>query len=56
MSKNEKWVYRDGKLTGKVTTRSDSKGNTEVIRQKAHSGTFGGRNATSVTSRTRYTK
>ena len=56
MPKNEKWVYRDGKLKEKVTTRTDSKGNRESVRQKAYSGPLGGRHATSVTSRTKYTK
>jgi hypothetical protein len=56
MAKDEKWVYRNGKLTEKVTTETDSKGNREVTRQKAYTDCFGGRNATSITSRTKITK
>jgi hypothetical protein len=56
MGKNEKWVYRNGKLTGKVTTKTDSKGNKEVIHQKAYTDILGGRQATSITSRTKYSK
>lgn len=56
MAKDEKWVSRNGKLTEKVTTRTDSKGNREVTRQNAYRDCFGGRNATSVTSRTKYSK
>lgn len=53
MSRNEKWVYRNGKLTGKVTTKTYSNGSKEIVRQKAYSDFLGGRNATKVTSRTR---
>lgn len=55
MEKEEKWVYRDGKLEEKVTTKTDSDGNEEEIHQKAYTGTFGNRYATSITSRTKTT-
>lgn len=56
MANKERWIYQDGKLTGKVTTKSQSDGSREIVRQKAHTGVFGGRCATKVTSRTRITK
>lgn len=56
MAKDEKWVYRDGKLREKVTTRTDSRGNREITRQKAYTDWCGGRNATSIISRTKITK
>jgi len=55
MSKDERWVYRGNKLTGKETTYRHSDGCRTVVHQKAHSGVFG-RSATNVTSRIRYTK
>jgi len=56
MSKKEQWQYENGKLKGKVTTKTDSKGNKEVVRQKAFTDSIGGRQAGSVTGRTKYTK
>ena len=56
MGNNERWVYQNGKLTGKITTKSSGDGTREIVRQKAHTGVFGGRCATKVTSRTRITK
>ena len=56
MGNSEKWVYRDKKLVGKITTKSRSDGSREVVRQKAHTGVFGGRCATKVTSRIRIVK
>ena len=56
MGNSEKWVYRDKKLVGKITTKSHSDGSREIVKQKAHTGIFGGRCATKVTSRTRITK
>ena len=55
MSKDEKWVYDDGKLVEKVTTKTDSDGNEEEIHQKAYTGPFDERHATEVTSRTKTT-
>lgn len=56
MAKSEKWVSVNGRLTEKVTTRTSSNGDREITRQKAYRDCFGGRNATSVTSRTKITK
>lgn len=56
MGNREQWVYRDKKLVGKITTKSHNDGSREIVRQKAHSGVFGGRCATKVTSRTKITK
>lgn len=56
METEEKWVYRDGSLEEKVTTKIDSEGNVEEIHQKAYSGPLGDRHATEVTSRIRYTE
>ena len=56
MSSKEKFVYTNGKLTGKITTKTCSNGSKEIIRQKAHSDFLGGRHATSITSKTRITK
>jgi hypothetical protein len=55
MSRDEKWKYVNGKLKEKVTTKTDSRGNREVVRQKASSDLFG-RSAGSVISRTKYTR
>ena len=51
MKRDEKWKYVDGKLKEKT----DSKGNKEVVRQKAHSDFFG-RSAGSIISKTKYTR
>lgn len=56
MSNKEKFVYTNGKLTGKITTKTCSNGSKEIIRQKAHSDFLGGRHATDITSKTRITK
>lgn len=56
MAKDVKWVYRNGKLDSKVTTSTDSRGNREVTRQKANYTLFGNREATRITSRTKYVK
>jgi hypothetical protein len=56
MSRNERrFIYRDGKLAGAVTTKRHSDGSSEVIRQKAQMGLLGPY-ATSITSRTKYKK
>lgn len=56
METEEKWVYRDGSLEEKVTTKTDSEGNVEEIHQKAYTDIFDERHATDVTSRIRYTE
>ena len=56
MADKEKWVYTNGKLTEKVTTKTTSDGSKEIVRQKAYTDILGGRRATKVTSRTRITK
>jgi len=55
MGKDVKWVSRNGKTVEKVTTKTDSKGNKEIVRQKAYDGWFS-RGATKVISRTKITK
>ena len=56
MADKEKWVYRDGKLTEKVTVKKKSDGSKEIVRQKAYTDILGGRRATKVTSRIRVTE
>ncbi|MCR4321450.1 MAG: hypothetical protein NUV74_14075 [Candidatus Brocadiaceae bacterium] len=55
MKKDERWVYTDGKLVGKTTTKSYDNGDKEIVRQKAHQD-FWGNHATEVTSRTKIKK
>ena len=55
MSSDVKWVYRNGKLKEKVTTRQGTSGSKEVIRQKAQNTLFG-RAASAITSRTKFVK
>ena len=56
MGNKERWVYENGKLTGKVTTKTHSDGSKEIVKQKAYTGFLGGRHATDTTSKTRITK
>ena len=55
MKTDEKWVYENGKLTEKVTTKTDDEGHQEIIRQDAYTDCLGSRHATDVTSRTKET-
>lgn len=55
MADKERWIYRDGKLTEKVTTKTKSDDSKEIVRQKAHTDILGGRRPTKVTSRIRIT-
>lgn len=52
----ERWVYKNGKLVGKNTTYTRSDGSKEIVKQKAYTGILGGRHATDVTSRIKFTK
>ena len=52
----ERWVYKNGKLVGKNTTYTRGDGSKEIVKQKAYTGIFGGRNATDVTSRIKFTR
>jgi hypothetical protein len=56
MKKEAKWLYQDGKLVSKETTKTSSDGTKEIVHQKAHSGFLGERFATEVTSRVKSTK
>lgn len=51
MSKQEDWIYKEGKLVGKRTTEKRSDGSTRTIHQKAHDTGFR-RVATTTTSET----
>lgn len=55
MSSNRRWVYRNGRLAGAVTTTRHRDGSVCVTRQTASSGLFGNR-AHRITGRTTYTK
>jgi hypothetical protein len=56
MADKEQWVYRDGKLVEKFTTRTKSDGSKEIIRQEAHTDILGGKRPTKIISTTRITK
>jgi hypothetical protein len=56
MADKERWVYKDGKLTTKITVRDKSDGSKEIITQKANTDILGGRRATKIISTTRIPK
>jgi hypothetical protein len=55
MSSNRRWVYKNGRLSGAVTTTRHSNGSVCVTRQTASPGFIGNR-AGRITGRTTYTK
>lgn len=55
MKKDERWVYEDGELTGKITEKTFDNGDKEIVEQKAFHD-FLGDHATTITKTTRIVK